>query len=170
MRILIFVATAAAALLSGVGGASAQYYEPGNAPAYAHGYVQQPHANRVIVTRRPMPAGYGPAYPYVRQSATPLPYQPVPGYRYRRVRGHARAVAVRRAAPRPPAYRTVHRSGQAMHVKRGVARHAPTTQRRSVNLGNGTGRVIRAEAEVRIIGNDQMSIRLFRKRPATRAN
>jgi hypothetical protein len=160
MRILTFAATFAFALLTSLGGASAQYYEPGYAPGYAVGHPQQSRYNRVIVTHDAVPPDRRRAYPYVRPSVAPLPYQPVPGYRYRRTRGHVARVA-------KPAYRATHRAGQTMHVRR-AAKHVAAPQRRSSAAGKKTSRVIRAEAEVRIIGNDQMSIRLFRKRPGSR--
>jgi hypothetical protein len=177
-----FVAsTFAVVFLIGAGEASAQHYHAGHAPVYASGYPQQSHYNRVIVThdavpghyRRAHPRAHPPAYPYVRHSAAPLPYQPVPGYRYRRTQGYAGQGAV-------PARRTVHRSAYGARGKvrnmRAAPKQAVAPQRRASKAsgkaggkaGNKAGRVIRAEAEVRIIGNDQMTIRLFRKRPQTR--
>jgi len=164
MRKLTFVATLAVAtlavvFLTGLGGASAQYYEPG----YAPGYPQQGRYNRVIVTHDAVPNHYRArdarrAYPYVGPSVAPLPYQPVPGYRYRRTKGHAGRVVA-------PSHRAIYRSARTVRSKRVAPRHVAAPQRRA---SGKVSRVIRAEAEVRIIGNDQMSIRLFRKRPHTR--
>jgi len=169
MRNLTFLASLAAAFLFSVGGASAQYGGSG----YGWGPPQHGHYNRVIVTHDAPPRVHRRAYPYVRHSVSPLPYQPVPGDRYRRSRGYA----PRMVAPAP---RMTHRPAYSVRNKHSTSRYAPAPQRRAASHATShatsratsragkTSRVIRADAEVRIIGNDQMSIRLFRKRPATR--
>jgi len=189
-----------ALLLSAVAAAAQVYpqgYAP--APGYPAGYVPPPPQvqgfNRVIVTDAPMPPDLGRPYPYAggaHSGVLVMPPQPgyaPPRYRVRKsVQGSARKHA-RHAAPAMPARRAsksmkapsreliAELKQKRSRIKRIAVEDATGTipvapsRHRAVSADHGKDvRVIRAEAEVKIIGNDQMSIRLYRKRGAAQAS
>lgn len=175
-----------------------QGYEP--APGYPAGYVPPPPQvqgfNRVIVTDAPMPPDLGRPYPYTG-GAQPgvLVMPPHPGYLPPRYRGR-KSIAYkntrqnawhgasdrrsRRAATsvQAPSRALIAELRQKRSRIKQIAVEdatgsipAASPRHRAVPAGHGKDvRVIRAEAEVKIIGNDQMSIRLYRKRGAAQAD
>lgn len=165
--------------------AAAQIYAP--APGYPLGYVPPPPQvqgfNRVIVTDAPMPPNLGRPYPYAgaaHPGVLVMPYQPAyapPRHRARKAARHAAPVAQsRRAHPKSAKassreliteLKKTHPRIKRIAVEDATGTSAAPPRHRAASAGNDKDvRVIHAEAEVKIIGNDQMSIRLYRKRGA----
>lgn len=174
MRHLVIAGCAALALPAAA--ASAQTYYPVSGPVYIQepGRSQPTYYNRVVVTQDPMPRDLGRRYPYMTGTqpgivTVPSAYAPRPHHRVRRA---ARPTAKPMTKPaNPPAL--VKELKQRPRIRSiaiedttGAIPSAPRHKAGKASRANAGERVIRAEAEVRIIGNDQMSIRLFRKRPA----
>lgn len=190
MGMVRYLAAGGIAMVLSVATAAAQVYAP--APGYPAGYVppQVQGYNRVIVTDAPMPPDLGRPYPYMggaQPGVLVMPPQSAhyapPRYRARKSVTHKHA---RHVAPVAPARRAL-KSAKApsrelitelkkKRIKRIAVEDATGTipvappRHHAVSADNGKDvRVIRAEAEVKIIGNDQMSIRLYRKRGAAQA-
>lgn len=158
-RVRVLTAIAAAMTFSLVSIASAQ------AQGYAQPDPLDPYAQpQQSYTYAPAPQG-GRAYPYVGVR------QPAPSYY-----AYPRAPqATPKIVHRPPS-EVVEREPMRVKRKQAVAKiePAPKPERttKHVEVTGSTipaekGRVIRAEAEVTIIGPDRMSIRLFRRREAS---
>ncbi|MGN6460564.1 MAG: hypothetical protein ACTHLY_05090 [Pseudolabrys sp.] len=170
--------------------AAAQVYAP--APGYPVGYVPPPPQvqgfNRVIVTDAPMPPNLGRPYPYAggaQPGVLVMPYHPAyappPRYRARKAARHvAPAAQSRRAhsksAKAPSRELITELKKKHPRIKQiavedatGTIPAAPPRHRAASAGSDKDVRVIHAEAEVKIIGNDQMSIRLYRKRGTAQA-
>jgi len=173
--------------------AGAQSYAP--APGYPAGYVPPPPQvqgfNRVIVTDAPMPPDLGRPYPYaghMQPGVLVMPSQATRNPAYYAPPRHRMRKAARHAAPAAHVRRAKLKSAKApsrdliaeLKKKRirqiavedttGTIPARPPRHRAASAAGSNDVRVIHAEAEVKIIGNDQMSIRLYRKRGAAQAN
>lgn len=196
MLMVRYLAVGGMAVMLSAATAAAQGYAP--APGYPAGYVPPPPNvqgyNRVIITDAPMPPDLGRPYPYTGgahpgvlvmppQSAHAPAYYP-PRYRAHKsvARKHARPVAPAAQSRRmTPKTAKAHSRELIAELKKkrikqiavedatGTIPAAPRHRAASTSHDKDV-RVIRAEAEVKIIGNDQMSIRLYRKRGATQAN
>jgi hypothetical protein len=150
-------------------GAQAQYY-------YTQSPAPPPAFGRVIVTDTPVPPDLGRPYPY----ATSNPGYVSPQY------PQAQPEWRRKRAPKP-ALSQARRTHQAQlieelkkrpRIKKVTVEETAATaatplavapRGKRAMLEKDGARVIRAEAEVRIMGNDQMSIRLYRKGQSPRA-
>ena len=194
MAVMQSAATAAAQ------GYAQGYASPGYPAGYVPPPPNVQGYNRVIITDAPMPPDLGRPYPYTggahpgvlvmppQSAQNPASYAP-PRYRARKsvARKHARPVAPAAQSRRMEPRRATPKSAKApsrelitelkkKRIKQIAVEDATGTipaapHHRAAPSGHDKGvRVIRAEAEVKIIGNDQMSIRLYRKRGAAQAN
>lgn len=182
MRHLVIAACAATMLPATA--ALAQNYRPVYGPVYVQepGQPQPTYYNRVIVTQEPMPPDLGRPYPYTSNAQPgivvmpPAPaYAPPPRghHRVKRAAKPAAGPVARRAAPElitELKKRTRIKSVAVEDTTGAIPQQPAPPSRHKAGKADVSERVIRAEAEVRIIGNDQMSIRLFRKRPAAQAS
>lgn len=192
LKVRYWVAGGIAVVMS-VTAAAAQVYGQAYAPApgYPAGYVPPPPQvqgyNRVIITDAPMPPNLGRPYPYTggaQPGVLVMPYQPAyapPRHRVRKARHAVPAAHARRVHPKsvktPSRELMAELKKKPSRIKRVAVEDATGTvpvapqRHRAASAGNSKDvRVIHAEAEVKIIGNDQMSIRLYRKRGAAQAN
>jgi hypothetical protein len=175
-RLILAIAATAATGVGALTGAQAQYYAPVYQPEPLYPYVVQPHYSY------PAQPQYAPrAYPYVRPNNAPSARRPQSkvdralveelrqGARGKRtvinkkiiVRERPIIIEKQRVVDDPPI--VIQR-----HVTEDQVRYSRRNTR-AEKLKTGA-RVIRAEAEVTILGPDSMSIRVFRKRGASDAN
>jgi hypothetical protein len=190
VRLNVAVAALAVALFLPVSAGAQYYYTPSPEPA-PRGF------NRVVVTDAPMPPDLGRPYPYVANGQPnytqfgpeprrhvrshvshrapkttnkpmmdkKLSAKPTGNMSKRKVDRAERAALIEELKKRPRIKQvTIEDAGTSPRIEN----IAPRKDKRA-SLAGGE-RVIRAEAEVRIMGNDQMSIRLYRRGTSPRAS
>ncbi len=162
MRILSVVTAAAGAAIVSVSGAAAQTYvqpdalDPYAPPPASYTYaVPAPQAGRAYPYVGGQPAPYYYAYPRAPRGGAKVLHRPANEIVDERPlpRRHKQVETIVVDQPvKPPS------AAKSVSPPKAPARHADVTGT------TGAGRVIRAEAEVTILGPDRMSIRLIRKR------
>jgi hypothetical protein len=177
LRNVVAAGVFAACSLSPYGAGAQNYYNQSVAPP--------PGFRSAIVTDAPVPPDLGRAYPYTSPYATStqpgvvyLPDESQARPRYRKPKQavvpakQARQAELIEELKKRPRIKKVTIDTTAAIAPPVEAAAPPRRKGASagVGLGEGGERVIRAEAEVRILGNDQMSIRLFRRGTAPRVN
>jgi len=171
-RLILAIAATAATGVGALTGAQAQYYRPAYQPEPLYPYVVQPQYSY------PVQPQYAPrAYPSARPNSAPAarrPHVKVDRALIEELRKGARSkrtVINKKIVVREPPI-VIERQrvvdDPPIVIERHVTEEQAKRSRRTPRAEKLTAgaRVIRAEAEVTILGPDSMSIRVFRKRGA----